>query len=64
MWEPVHPNTSRKSLPDELKRVISRRLWDTDGSCGGGQADEPSENTSAVFDAVGGYYWLIGNGQT
>lgn len=36
MWEPISPNTS-KSLPDELKRVISRRLWDTDGSCGGGQ---------------------------
>lgn len=36
MWEPVHPNVS-ESLPDELKHVISRRLWGTDGSCGGGQ---------------------------
>lgn len=32
-WKPV--TTERNSLPDELKRTISRRLWDTDGSCGG-----------------------------
>ena len=25
-------------LPDELKRVISRKLWDTDGSCGIGKS--------------------------
>ena len=25
------------SLPKELKRIISRKLWDTDGSCGGGK---------------------------
>ena len=26
------------ALPDELKYVISRRLWDTDGSTGHGEA--------------------------
>lgn len=26
------------SLPYELKRTLSRKLWDTDGSCGGGNA--------------------------
>lgn len=35
MWKPVDP--TENSLPDELKRAISRRLWDTDGSCGGGE---------------------------
>lgn len=37
MWRPVDPK-SHDYLPDELKRVISRKLWDTDGSCGGGEA--------------------------
>jgi len=34
MWKPKA--TSHGSFSKELKRVISRRLWDTDGSCGGG----------------------------
>ena len=32
MWK---PRKAHGFLPKELKRVISRRLWDTDGSCGG-----------------------------
>lgn len=32
MWEPAEG----KSLPNELKRVISKRLWGTDGSNGYG----------------------------
>ncbi len=34
MWKPE--TTASGYLPDDLKRTISRRLWDTDGSCGGG----------------------------
>ena len=33
-WKPVIEESN--DLPDELKRVISRKLWDTDGSCGNG----------------------------
>ena len=35
MWRPAI--TDAKALPSELKRVISRKLWDTDGTCGGGE---------------------------
>jgi hypothetical protein len=34
MWKPKQQ--ARGSLPKQLKRAISRRLWDTDGSCGDG----------------------------
>jgi len=34
MWKPVLP--AGGDLPDELKRTLSRKLWDTDGSYGGG----------------------------
>ena len=34
MWKPV--TQANGYLPDELKRTISRKLWDTDGSIGGG----------------------------
>lgn len=33
MWKPV--KNAQGSLSYELKRTISRKLWDTDGSCGG-----------------------------
>lgn len=33
MWKLVEPPGG--SLSYELKRTISRKLWDTDGSCGG-----------------------------
>jgi hypothetical protein len=33
MWKPS--GNAVGHLPDELKRAISRKLWDTDGSCGG-----------------------------
>ena len=36
MWKPE--TQANGSLPYGLKRAISRRLWDTDGSCGGGCA--------------------------
>ncbi len=36
MWRPA--NSDGNSLPYDLKKVISRRLWDTDGSCGSGVA--------------------------
>ena len=36
MWRPIA--TDANHLPKELKFVISRRLWDTDGSIGGGEA--------------------------
>jgi len=36
MWKPL--TGAQGSLSYELKRVISKRLWDTDGSCGGGVA--------------------------
>lgn len=36
MWRPK--NSAEGSLDFELKKTISRRLWDTDGSCGGGEA--------------------------
>jgi hypothetical protein len=39
MWKPV--DRSGNSLPYELKKTLSRKLWDTDGSIGG----------SAVVDA-------------
>jgi len=35
-WRPVDVNAER--LPKSLKFAISRRLWDTDGSCGSGEA--------------------------
>ncbi len=34
MWKPVQD--AEGSLPYELKVTLSRKLWDTDGSCGGG----------------------------
>ncbi len=34
-WKPE--TAAEGSLPYELKRAISRKLWDTDGSCGGGE---------------------------
>lgn len=37
MWRPVVP-IEGYSLPSELKLRISRKLWDTDGSIGGGEA--------------------------
>lgn len=42
MWRPSSP-AHFDSLPDELKRVISRKLWNTDGSCGVGEAFVGSE---------------------
>ena len=36
MWKPV--TQASGSLDFELKKTISRKLWDTDGSCGGGVA--------------------------
>ena len=36
MWRPAVPKEGY-SLPFELKTRLSRRLWDTDGSCGGGE---------------------------
>lgn len=36
MWQPIREPGG--CLPDELKKVISRRLWGTDGSCGIGVA--------------------------
>lgn len=37
MWRPATP-IEGSSLPFELKRTLSRKLWDTDGSIGGGDA--------------------------
>lgn len=37
LWRPVMP-VEGFSLPYELKKTLSRRLWDTDGSIGGGEA--------------------------
>lgn len=37
MWRPAHPVESG-TLPRELKYPLSRRLWDTDGSTGHGDA--------------------------
>lgn len=37
MWRPVVP-VEGYSLPYELKKTLSRKLWDTDGSTGGGEA--------------------------
>lgn len=36
LWKPKV--TEGEPLPYKLKRVISRKLWDTDGSCGEGEA--------------------------
>lgn len=36
MWRPEAPDG--EPLPKELKFRLSRRLWDTDGSCGHGEA--------------------------
>ena len=36
-WAPK-PTSTNTTLSTELKRAISRRLWDTDGSCGDGKA--------------------------
>lgn len=36
MWRPLIKDGD--SLPDELKWVLSRKIWDTDGSCGDGEA--------------------------
>jgi hypothetical protein len=36
MWKPVEE--AKGHLPDELKYKLSRKLWDTDGSCGNGPA--------------------------
>ena len=35
-WCVVLP-TENNYLPDQLKRKLSRRLWNTDGSCGDGR---------------------------
>lgn len=40
-WKPVVPNEG-ESLSFELKKTLSRHLWDTDGSFGG----EPAEMTA------------------
>ena len=37
MWRPVVPVEGYR-LPFELKKTLSRKLWDTDGSIGGGEA--------------------------
>lgn len=37
MWRPALPQESG-DLSYELKRTLSRRFWDTDGSCGHGEA--------------------------
>lgn len=37
LWAPVVLQ-NENVLPYQLKRVISRKLWDTDGSCGSGKA--------------------------
>ncbi len=37
MWRIVAPQEG-ESLPYQLKRIISRRLWDTDGTIGHGVA--------------------------
>lgn len=37
MWRPVVP-IEGYSLPFELKKTLSRKLWDTDGSTGHGDA--------------------------
>ena len=34
VWEPYSSHEG-EPLPDELKRVISRKYWDSDGSVGG-----------------------------
>ena len=44
MWRPIV--TDANDLPKELKFVISRRLWDTDGSCGHGEASMNSSDIS------------------
>ena len=36
MWKPVIVHDGY-CLPQKLKFVISRKLWDTDGSCGAGE---------------------------
>lgn len=36
MWRPQ--STGGEPLSFELKKTLSRRLWDTDGSCGRGEA--------------------------
>lgn len=35
-WAPSSQN-KKNTLSKDLKRTISRRLWDTDGSCGSGK---------------------------
>lgn len=37
MWRPVVP-IEGYPLPFALKKTLSRKLWDTDGSTGGGEA--------------------------
>lgn len=37
MWRPATP-LEGAALSYELKKTLSRKLWDTDGSCGGGEA--------------------------
>jgi len=37
MWRPVVP-IEGYTLPYPLKKTLSRKLWDTDGSIGGGEA--------------------------
>jgi hypothetical protein len=37
MWRPIVPTQGRQ-LPFALKKTLSRKLWGTDGSCGGGEA--------------------------
>ena len=63
MWKPV--TREGESLPYELKKTISRKLWDTDGSCGGsalldskiipyleGLRDANVKGAKALIDAI------------
>ncbi len=43
VWRPVVPIDSH-DLPFALKKTLSRRLWDTDGSCGHGEASMTADD--------------------
>ena len=36
-WRPILPEPDGECLSKALKFAISRKLWDTDGSCGSGE---------------------------
>lgn len=61
MWKPA--TQAEGDLPDELKRVLSRKLWDTDGSCGAGNRTLSYEDISHLEglkdDGVNGAAELI-----